>query len=77
MVFQGEYYDSLDADAKAKVPATIAKMLDAEGVGYDFNGYRDAPPSLRIWCGSTVEEEDIRRLLPWIEWAYGEVQASS
>ncbi|WP_164117958.1 phosphoserine transaminase [Sphingorhabdus sp. Alg239-R122] len=75
MVFQGDYYDGLDDDAKAAVPKTIAQMLDDKGVGFDFNGYRDAPPSLRIWCGSTVEEEDLRRLLPWIEWAYAKVQA--
>ncbi len=75
MVFQGDWYESLDADAQAAVPKTIAKMLEARDVGYDFNGYRDAPPSLRIWCGSTVEEEDLRRLLPWIEWAYEEVKA--
>ncbi len=75
MVFQGDYYDGLDDDAKAAVPKTIAKMLEERGVAYDFNGYRDAPPSLRIWCGSTVEEEDVSRLLPWIEWAYAKVQA--
>ncbi|MEM7711387.1 MAG: phosphoserine transaminase, partial [Pseudomonadota bacterium] len=75
MVFQGDWYDGLDADARAAVPKTIAKMLEDRGVGYDFNGYRDAPSSLRIWCGSTVEEEDLKRLLPWIEWAYEEVKA--
>lgn len=75
MVFQGDWYDSLDDDAKASVPKKIAGMLDKMEIGYDFNGYRDAPPSLRIWCGSTVEQEDIARLLPWIEWAYAEVKA--
>lgn len=75
MCFQGEYYDSLDADAQAAVPKKIAVMLEERDIAYDFNGYRDAPPSLRIWCGSTVEAEDIRRLLPWIEWAYSQIQA--
>lgn len=75
MVFQGEWYDGLDDDAKASVPKKIAGMLDKMDIGYDFNGYRDAPPSLRIWCGSTVEQEDIAHLLPWIEWAYAEVKA--
>jgi phosphoserine aminotransferase len=75
MVFQGDWYDSLDDDAKASLPKKIAGMLDEMDIGYDFNGYRDAPPSLRIWCGSTVEQEDVARLLPWIEWAYAEVKA--
>ena len=74
-VFQGDFYDGLSDDAKADVPKRIAGMLDERDVGYDFNGYRDAPPSLRIWCGGTVEQEDLRRLLPWIEWAYAELQA--
>lgn len=75
MVFQGEWYESLDAEKQAAVPKKIASMIEKLDVAYDFNGYRDAPPSLRIWCGSTVEEEDVRRLLPWIEWAYAQVKA--
>ncbi|GAA4643263.1 phosphoserine transaminase [Pontixanthobacter gangjinensis] len=73
-VFQGEYYDGLSPEDQAAVPKTIAGMLDKLDVGYDFNGYRDAPPSLRVWCGGTVEQEDLRRLIPWIEWAYAEIQ---
>ena len=75
MVFQGEWYDGLSAEDQAAVPAKIVAMLEERGIGYDFNGYRDAPPSLRIWCGSTVETDDVAALLPWIEWAYAEVQA--
>ena len=75
MVFQGDWYEGLDDDAKASVPKKIAGMLEKMDIAYDFNGYRDAPPSLRIWCGSTVEEEDIRRLLLWIEWAFAQVKS--
>ncbi|MEP0191560.1 MAG: phosphoserine transaminase [Erythrobacter sp.] len=75
MMFQGEWYESLGAEAQADVPKQIVKLLEDRDVGYDFNGYRDAPPSLRIWCGGTVEQEDIKRLLPWIEWAYETVKA--
>ncbi|VVT11672.1 phosphoserine transaminase [Erythrobacter sp. EC-HK427] len=75
MVFQGEWYDSLSEEDKAGVPTKIAAKLEALDVGYDFNGYRDAPPGLRIWCGGSVEAEDVRRLLPWIEWAYEELKA--
>jgi phosphoserine aminotransferase len=75
MVFQGDWYEGLNDEAKASVPKKIAAMLEKMDIAYDFNGYRDAPPSLRIWCGSTVEQEDIRRLLLWIEWAYAQVKA--
>ncbi|MBF6602943.1 MAG: phosphoserine transaminase [Sphingorhabdus sp.] len=75
MVFQGDWYLGLNEEQKASVPKKIASMLEKMDIAYDFNGYRDAPPSLRIWCGSTVEEEDVRRLLPWIEWAYEQVKA--
>jgi phosphoserine aminotransferase len=75
MVFQGDWYDSLSVEEQANVPKKIASTLEKMDVGYDFNGYRDAPPSLRIWCGGSVELEDIQRLLPWIDWAYHELKA--
>ena len=48
----------------------VAKRLEAEGVGLDMGAYRDAPPGLRIWCGSTVEASDVAALMPWVEWAF-------
>ncbi|MXO71246.1 phosphoserine transaminase [Alteraurantiacibacter buctensis] len=74
MVFQGDWYESLSAEDQANVPKKIASTLEKMGIGYDFNGYRDAPPSLRIWCGATVEAEDVKRLLPWIDWAYHQLK---
>ena len=64
----------LTLDLSADQIKTFVKLLENEGVAYDIGGYRDAPPSIRIWCGSTVEKADVETLMPWLKWAYEEVK---
>ena len=41
----------------------------------NINGYRDAPPGLRLWTGATVQNQDIICLLPWLDWAYNDIKS--
>jgi phosphoserine aminotransferase len=56
-----------------EVGTQMARVLTQEQVAYDIAAHRDSPPGLRIWCGSTVETEDIESLLPWLEWSHAAV----
>ena len=70
------WFETLSDEDKAAIAKKIAGTLDAEGVAYDIGGYRDAPPGIRIWAGATVEKDDLKALLPWLDWAYGEVKST-
>jgi len=60
----------LAPDAQAAFVKGIAATLEKEAVAYDIAAYRDAPPGLRIWCGSTVERADVEALTLWLDWAF-------
>lgn len=70
-----DWFKALGDEAQASVPKRIAALLEARDVAYDINGYRDAPPGLRIWGGATIEVSDIQALMPWLDWAYAEVRS--
>ena len=64
-----------DPEAQAALVKKMAGLLEAEGVGYDLASYRDAPPGLRLWCGATVDTDDLEALFPWLDWARHEARA--
>ena len=66
----------LTVDLPDEQVKAMTALLAEEGVAYDIGAYRDAPAGLRIWCGATVEESDVRKLMPWLEWAYEQVKGA-
>jgi len=68
------WFAALAADRQAAAAKKMADLLESEKAGYDLGAYRDAPPGLRIWCDATVEKADLEALLPWLDWAYGEIE---
>src|SRR5690606_28818864 len=67
---------ALSDDEQAAFAKKIADMLDKEGVANDIGAYRDAPAGFRIWAGATVEVDDMRALMPWLDWAFAEARAA-
>ena len=68
------WFTSQSADDQQGIIKQITGLLEELDVAYDIGGYRDAPAGLRIWGGGTVNEVDIESLLPWLDWAWGEIR---
>lgn len=68
--FSGEALGGKSEEERWAVSRKMAALLDREGAAFDVAPHPKAPAGLRIWCGPTVDEDDVRALGPWLDWAY-------
>ncbi len=68
------WFEGQSEEARSAFVKEMTKMLEDDGVAYDINGYRAAPPGIRIWAGATVDPKDVALLMPWLDWAYAEAK---
>ncbi len=74
VLIKDEWFTKFNEEEQRTVLKKLFSLLEKEGVANDINGYPKAPPSIRIWGGSTVQNSDIKALLPWIDWAYNSIK---
>lgn len=77
LIIKDAWFTTKSEEEQAAVIKKLIKMLADEKVAYDCAAYRDAPAGLRIWCGATVESDDVKKLCPWLDWAYAQIKSSN
>lgn len=55
----------------------VCKILAELTVAFDIKNHAFSLPSFRLWCGPTVEEGDLKKLIPWIDWALSKILNTS
>ena len=48
----------------------FSDLLEKENAALDIKHYPASPPGLRIWCGPTVEKENLLPLFDWLTWSF-------
>ena len=74
--FKEEWFKALSPEEQFAFARKVSDTLEAEHAAYDAGSHRAAPAGLRIWCGATVERNDVETLLPWLDWAYQNARAA-
>lgn len=74
--FTGRELAGKPEEERWAVSKTMARLLEREGAAFDIAPHPKAPAGLRIWCGPTVDADDVAALGPWLDWAYDEAMAS-
>ncbi len=61
---------ALETSGRQAFVKRIKTLLEAESAAFDVESHRNAPAGLRLWCGCTVETDDVVAATPWLDWAF-------
>ena len=59
-----------DIAEQKNIIKSFFSILEEKEAAYDINHYPSAPLGIRIWGGGTIEQSNIKLLLPWLDWAW-------
>ena len=71
-----EKYQDLSKSEKVEFLHRILRKAEELKYGYDFLGHAHEEPHIRIWCGPTIESDDLQFFLPKLLEVFHEVRAS-
>ena len=74
--FSDKRFAALNQDQKNQFVKEFVGRLEKMKTLLDIKGHRNAPPGLRIWCGATINLDDLQKLLPWLDWCFSETVLS-
>ncbi len=67
------WFNSLNEMAQKKYLDKFLLFLEDHNAAFDIKSYRTAPLGLRIWCGPTVEKDDLKLLTEWLSLSWKEI----
>jgi phosphoserine aminotransferase len=67
---QDKTVENLPPERQWEFITAMTSLLAQEKVAFDIKNHAFSVPSLRVWCGPTVETQDLQALLPWLDYAY-------
>ncbi len=75
--FVGEAVEGRDEDEQWALSKRVATLLEREGAAFDVKPHKKAKPGLRVWCGPTVDADDVAALGPWLDWAFAAAKSQA